>query len=205
MKTQQPRKRKKPRTPVVTVSCPNCGGSVDHAELGEKTACQFCGTALHLPSMEFEEPTALEPAPPRDPVEIPRVATRMARPTRTNTPALVLACALVGIATIVFVATRRSPSAQIEDRPFPRVVERHPDTDGLVANAECTVSCTKPCLEIKDTNALIACMDKCTDKCKFVGKGTPTECRRGCDSQCAAAPDAASRNACVSGCYSSCP
>ena len=43
------------RTAVVTVSCPNCGGSVDEADLGEKTKCEFCGTRLHLPKVALED------------------------------------------------------------------------------------------------------------------------------------------------------
>jgi hypothetical protein len=195
---------------VLVVSCPQCGGSVRDADLGERTKCQYCDTDLHLPTVDFT-PDSPESEPPR-PRAAPVVELELEQPLvaapRQHHQLLLwglLAAILVGTLIAMMSIASRSPTTEpVEPTPAPQSV-RDKEMDGVMANANCTIDCTKPCMNISEPSAMIACLDKCDAKCKFVGKGTPSECRSRCSGTCASAPDAASRAACESGCMQGCP
>jgi hypothetical protein len=93
-----------------------------------------------------------------------------------------------------------------EPNSSPTIVEpAAPARDPELAAIDCSIACNKPCLEIKDPQALIDCMDKCDAKCKHVGKGTRAQCIGRCGDKCRGAPDPTTLAACESGCASSCP
>ncbi|MFO0615480.1 MAG: hypothetical protein U0414_23000 [Polyangiaceae bacterium] len=208
------KRRARARTPVVTVSCPNCGGAVNEAELGEKTSCQFCGTRLHLPVVEFDDEgragTRVAPSDPEAPtssaVVVAQPFVTKKAPARWFVPtALFGVVAMLGF--VFFVTTRRHTSVATTPDPdpaSPAVARPGPGAYDL-AGAECLAECVKPCTQISDSDAMMSCLDKCQAKCSRVGKGNPAECRQTCGSLCAAAPDEASRAACVASCSASCP
>ncbi|MFO0550906.1 MAG: hypothetical protein U0271_21125 [Polyangiaceae bacterium] len=185
-----------PRPPVVMVTCPSCGGGVRDAELGERTRCTYCGTDLHLPTVEFPES---EPAPPPStPPAESRPARAKAQDSKPPGFLLVLAAGCVVFLVYELFATDDVTASK---SPSP---EQHAIPNGGAERADCMVGCYNPCLNIKDTNEMVACTNKCTDKCRHVGRGSSTECRSRCDSLCQGAPDATSRAACLSGCSSDC-
>jgi hypothetical protein len=180
--------------PVVTITCPSCGGKVTNAELGDRTTCKYCGTELHLPTVGYEPPTIDATHGPE-----PSVAPRRRAPSQGAQIALVLivTAAIGGFAYVIL----RQPTVREVEGSGPSPLPRDPE----LANVDCTMACNKPCFEIKDPSLMVSCMNKCEDKCKFVGKGTPSECRARCDTKCAGAPDPASLGACKSSCVSACP
>lgn len=136
-------------TPVVTISCPACGGKVNGAELGERTACTYCGTELHLPAIK---PTPIPPPP--EPAQ-----------GRPNTaPALVAAIMfLVVISAMMWMfLSKQDPPPVGLDRPDP-VVER----------AECMIGCTRSCVQLDEPKQVIACNDECGKRCGRGGRGRP--------------------------------
>jgi hypothetical protein len=176
------------RPPVVTVSCPSCGGKVKDAELGDQTTCKYCGTDLHLPEVGY---------PDRAPVE----HTEEAPPVRRTPGAVVALVAILGFGTFAtfFYVLRRPSSIELSS---PRVAS---PPDPQMAGVECSMACTKPCMEISDPQLMLNCMNKCDDRCKYVGKGTPAECRARCTTTCAPAPDDGAKSACTTSCFAKCP
>ncbi len=195
-----------PRPPVLVVSCPQCGGSVRDADLGERTKCQYCGTDLHLPTVDFtpDSPPSEARRPTAAVVELE--PEQQAAGRSQHQPLLLAMAVLVllgALAVIMFASSSSSPQPSTVS-PAPQSA-RDKELEGTMAGANCTLDCTKPCLEISDPTAVLMCLDNCEHKCKFVGKGTPGECRSRCSSTCGGAPDAASRAACESGCMQGCP
>jgi hypothetical protein len=199
------------RPPVVTVSCPSCGGAVEDTELGERTKCRFCGTELYLPTLRFErdeqpdqskemdddtetQPEAAAEPPPYIPVR------------RSSQPEIVLlVVAVTALVFVLYVAMTWAGSPSPVPNATPPSRHADPKTDGIMANANCLTGCLDPCQQITNPDQMVACFQKCQDKCKFVGKPTGSVCRSQCADTCKAAPDEASRAACASGCLSACP
>ncbi len=60
--SRPPRNSPRSRPPVVAVACPSCGGTVAGVDLGRRTECRYCGTDLHLPTLDFRPPAPPLPA-----------------------------------------------------------------------------------------------------------------------------------------------
>ena len=194
-------KRRRPkasaRPAVVHLTCPGCGGDVSDAELGEKSTCRYCGVELHVPDVQLQAPPATPPRPVTQASEPPR------RPAFNSwgTVALLATVTLVAVGAIAMSAgPSPSPTASAPGKT-PVVSD---DTEGILAGARCLVDCNRPCLEIKDPDGMVRCLDACQSRCKLVGKGTRAECSDRCQTRCNVAPDE-SRGLCLSGCLSDCP
>lgn len=195
------------RSAVVTIVCPSCGGSVRGAEPGERSTCTYCGTELHVPTIEARAP---EPEPSATRADEPEPAPTRRRPADGKLSPFILGVAALLLIAIAW-SSASKPSRTHADTPeMPGAREGagtrvpNPGSDDVLAHADCTVGCYEPCMEIKDPDALMRCMGACDDKCKSVGRGTRAQCVTRCSERCAAAP-AASRAACESGCQAGCP
>ena len=197
------------KSSVVTVSCPTCGAIVDDAEVGERTECRYCGTSLHVPRVEGlgdERPPpddAREPGPAAAHREMPEEAP-VAPAARAMSPLVggLIATVVVVAILVVAIGTASGPATP---SVAPRATPHDRDLDPTLQHADCSMACTKPCLEIQQPDALIRCMDSCEAKCKYVGNGSGTACRAGCQARCADAPDPESRQLCSIGCSAACP
>jgi hypothetical protein len=193
--------RAEPVAPVVTVTCPNCGASV-RADPGDRAACNYCGTDIHVPRIEIEataEPESEPPAESEPPVRRPPEPLAPGRDDATWRIAMALG--VVVVAAIAIVVVTRDPV----ELPPTTTIPRDPELDGMQQQLECRSSCMEPCTQIKDVHAMVRCHESCEKKCKYVGKGAGSECRARCAKKCASAGDPVVRSACLDGCRSDCP
>lgn len=106
----------------------------------------------------------------------------------------------IGLTGMMLWIMLRQP--EVPNPEFP-TNEKFPELDGVFSNAECRATCMKPCSELADPDAMRACIDECQGKCKFVGKGTKSECRARCSLRCRRDPK--TRDTCEEECNAECP
>lgn len=143
------------RAPVITVSCPSCGGKVDDAEPGRRTPCPFCGTELHIPMSAPLQPESTRPS------ATDHAAAASFMPPRSHKGVYVVVAVALVIAAACIQLTKMSRQTASYPATSRSAASPLKQTSGWGCFADCTGNCTTR----ENADADDVCFKNCEARC----------------------------------------
>ena len=163
------------RAPVITISCPSCGGQVRGAREGQHTACQYCRTELFVPQIGI--------APPPHERHVPQAIVRREQQGSSAGSIVLLLAVLIllgGVGATVWILYQvvdPVDTATAPSEPPPVVVPQPAVTattgqtragqGGGMKKANCLMGCLSKCGDPNDNQmAYATCAQGCATSCE---------------------------------------
>lgn len=167
------------RAPVITISCPNCGGQVKGAREGQHTACQYCRTELFVPQIGVE--------PPPHERHVPQAIVHRSESSSGIAGLIVISILVIFVGTLgaifwfVYQVTEPITNITIPEQPTPIVT---PPMATVTPSGTVTMG-NAPAGQnpgMQRANCLMGCISKCGDPNK--DQMAYATCAQGCTAQC---------------------
>lgn len=145
------------RAPVVTISCPSCGGKVRGAEPGSSSDCRYCGTTLHIPHIGDDDD---EPVSDRASAQEEVAGLERAKP-----PPVVVFAVVAFFALVVVIIVRIAITVPEVELDAPAAPES-PTMRSARCLSDCTDDCGRPGDDMASMDAYAECTQRCVERCE---------------------------------------